>query len=394
MINNRTLLFLIATLLLAAMPVRVTAQSFRPVAEVRTLARYQDELTQGKKGSVQVHRLLIRRISQEFRKAPPKMWSVWRNSVAAVKYLISGGDPTFAENDEFVAAVPAALQPLLLASLAYAKGHAGKAKQLFAKIDPREIDPSLAGHVALIKSLLAFPSDPEASMRSLDDARLLGAGTLVEEAAIRRQMSLVVHRKDHNRFQQLSMRYVRKFQKSVYAAAFREHLADGLTKGVIKADKQRNEWLNALFDKLDRSIRPDYCMTIAERALIRGRPALVRIAALRLQKDVGRSSRYGQRAKLFNAAMKIVNDDDDKAFKDLKHLTNFPAGSFENNLRQAAIAMAKGIAMPVDENLAGAEKLTVADQPGKSGAEMNDAFASTRAAALSAIREAKRLLAK
>ena len=76
MINNRTLLFLIPALLLAAMPVKVTAQSFRPVAEVRTLARYQDELTQGKKGSVQVQRLLIGRISQEFRRALLKTWSV------------------------------------------------------------------------------------------------------------------------------------------------------------------------------------------------------------------------------------------------------------------------------------------------------------------------------
>ena len=270
MVQKSTLLFLIAGSLLAAQAGAQAAESIRPVAEVRTLAHYQDRLTQGDQESIRLQQKLIGRIAREFRVTPFKTWSVWRNSVAAVKYLISGGDPTFAERDEFVAAVPEGLRPLLMASRAYAQGDASTAKKLFAKIDQREIDASLGGHVALIKSLLAFPEDPKATMLLLDDARLLGAGTLVEEAAIRRQIALVVRRQNHPRFQHLSMRYVRKFQKSVFASAFREHLADGLTSKKFKLDKKRIAWLSALFDRLDGQVRSDYCMLIAERGTCSG----------------------------------------------------------------------------------------------------------------------------
>ncbi len=367
------------------------AEPMRPIAEVRTLAHYQDQLTQGDQASIRLQQQLIGRIAREFRVAPLKTWSVWRNSVAAVKYLISGGDPTFAERDEFVAAVPEGLRPLLMASRAYAQGDASTAKKLFAKIDQREIDASLGGHVALIKSLLAFPEDPKATMLLLDDARLLGAGTLVEEAAIRRQMGLVVRRQNHKRFQHLSMRYVRKFQKSVFASAFREHLADGLTSKTFKLDKKQVAWLSALFDRLDGQVRPDYCMLIAERGLVRGRPDLVKIATARLQQDVGRDSGLGQRAKLFNAAMAIV-DDDEKAVTKLEQLTEFRPGSFESHLREAAIAMAKGIAMPVGD--AAAEELAEVGQADKGAAAPDQDFAETRRVALSAIKEARNLLAK
>lgn len=391
MVHYRTLLLMIVAPFLVGSVSAQAAESFRPIAEVRTLALYQDRLTQGDQASIRLQQEMIGRIAREFRVAPLKTWSVWRNSVAAVKYLISGGDPTFAERDEFVGVVPEGLRSLLIASRAYAQGDASTAKKLFAKIDQREIDASLGGHVALIKSLLAFPENPKASMELLDDARLLGAGTLVEEAAIRRQIGLVVRRQNHKRFQKLSMRYVRKFQRSLFASAFREHLADGLTSKSFKLDQQRTAWLIALFDRLDAQVRPEYCMLIAERGLVRGRPDLVKIATTRLQQDVDRGSGLGQRAKLFNAAMAVV-DDDAKAVTKLEKLKDFQPGSFESHLRDAAIAMAKGIAMPVGDEEA--EEPLADQRAGKTGAEPDRDFAETRRAALSAIKDARTLLAQ
>ena len=366
-----------------------TAQTFQPVAEVRTLVRSQDALTEGRRGSVGLQRTLNGRISRGFRRTPVKTWSSGRNAIAAIKYLMSGGDPTFAENDAVVAAFPERLKPLLMASLSYAQGEAGEARRLFAKIDPRKADPALAGHVALIKSLLTFGSDREVSMAYLDDARLLGAGTLIEEAAIRRQLGVVVDQHNVDRFQQLSMRYVRKFQRSVYSGAFREHLARGLVHKSFELDEARNLWLNALLNNLDRSVRPDYCMIIAERGLIKGRAKLVKITVARVKKDADAGSSYGRRAKLFNAAVSIVDAEADEAFDDLESLSDFAPGSFEDNLRQAALAMAKGIAMPVDKNQ------TVSGKDAAKTTKMkDDAFAGSRTAALTALGEADEWLAK
>lgn len=395
MTDLRTLRFLLAALVMAMLPAAATAQAFRPVAEVRALARYQDAMTQGSRSSIEAQGVLIARISQAFQQEPVKTWSVWRNTIAAVKYLISGGDPTFAENDELIEAVPKQLQPMLLAALAYARGEAGRAKKLFANIDPREIDPSLGGHVALVKSLLTYPKDPKASMNYLDDARLLGAGTLVEEAAIRRQLGMAVNRKDTRRFKLLAMRYVSRYQKSVFAAAFREHLATGLTDDWFELDAKRSAWLRALLGRIERSIRPQYTMVIAERAIIRGRSQLVRIAAAQLREDVGRSSGFGQRAKLFSAAMGIVEDGSEKALAELTKLDGFPAGSFEDKLRKAALVVAKGIAMPVDEMAAAPARSKASGKSGDAGAVAKaDAFSGTRSAALSALQNAKSLLAR
>lgn len=399
MIIRPTKVLALVALHMAASLSTAAAQTFRPVAEVRTLVRSQDALTQGKRGSVDLQRALIGRISRGFRRAPVKIWSRRRTAIAAIKYLMSGGDPTFAENDAVVSAFPTTLKPLLLASLAYAQGEAGEAKRLFAQINPRDADPALAGHVALIKSLLTFGSDKEASMAYLDDARLLGAGTLVEEAAIRRQLGVVVHRQNVKRFQRLSMRYVRKFQKSVYSAAFREHLADGLVHKSFKLNEERTDWLDALLDNLDRSVRPDYCMVIAERGLILGRAKLVKMTVARVKDDPDVGGRYGQRAKLFNAAVSIVDAEADGAVGDLSALTDFAPGSFEDNLRQAALAMAKGIAMPVDKSEPAAGKAMakaakMKNGPTKDAVMKDDAFAGSRTAAVAAIREAGEWLAK
>ncbi|MFY0612068.1 MAG: hypothetical protein JXQ99_11120 [Hyphomicrobiaceae bacterium] len=375
-------------LLLTMLQGPAVAQSFRPVAEVRTLVRSQDALTEGKRGSANLQSVLMGRISRGFRTAPPKTWSSSRNATAAIKYLMSGGDPTFAESKAVVAAFPKRLQPLLLASLAYAQGSAGEARRRFASIDPRETDPALAGHVALIKSLLTFGSDPEGAMAYLDDARLLGSGTLVEEAAIRRQLGVVVNRQNMGRFQQLSMRYVRKFQRSVYSSAFREHLAAGLVHKSFKLDEEKMLWLDALLNNLDRSVRPEYSMIIAERGIILGRAKLVKIIVARIQDDTTAGSRQGQRAKLFDAAVSIVDAEDDKAPAKLESLKNFAPGSFEDNLRQAALAMAKGIAMPVEKSPAAVKAKKEVTK------RKDDTIADSRSAAMAALRDADKWLAK
>ena len=356
MSNRRTAKAVLAAALLGLPASAQASEPLRPVAEVRTLVRSQDGLAHGKRGSADVQRLMIGRISHVFRRAPPETWSDRANAIAAIKYLMSGGDPTFAENDAVLAAVPKPLQPLMLATLAYARGLPAKARRLFAAIDPRELDPALAGHAALIKSLLTFTANPKVAMEYLDDARLLGTGTLVEEAAIRRQLGVVVDRRDHDRFQRLTMRYVRKFQRSVYAAAFREHLATGLTHESFEMNEARSAWLTSLLDHLDRSVRPTYCMAIAERGLVKGRAKLVKIAASRVEADAGANSGHGARARLFKAAVEVVDRNGSNAVAELNKMQRFPAGSFEDNLRQAALALAKGIAKPVERSDAASAK--------------------------------------
>jgi chemotaxis protein MotC len=58
-------------------------------------------------------------------------------------------------------------------------------------VKPRAIPSSMSGHIALVQGRCLPHSDAPAAIERLDDARLLLPGTLVEEAALRREILLV-----------------------------------------------------------------------------------------------------------------------------------------------------------------------------------------------------------
>lgn len=389
---------LILVLSLTVTPLWLAKQSMaqepvRPYEEVRALARVQDGLAQGKNGSVALQRALVSRISKQFLRASPNLWSDRRNAIAAIRYLISGGDPTFAEQDAVAAQFPEPLRALFEASSAYASGRLEEARVRFARINPRDVDALLAGHVALIKSLVISAKDPHGSMRLLDDARLLGVGTLVEEAALRRQVAVLAQQEPRPLFLQLTARYVRRFQRSMFASAFRQHLASGLTHSAFTLDDTNKAWLNNLLDTMDASQRPTYAMVIAERAVVLGRAKLVELVTVRIQGDAGLSSDFAARAHLYNAAVAITGKDHEGAFAVLtKPTTAFRPSSFEERLRMAAIAVADGIAGPVEVDVFQLDRPIV----GKAFSPVTNynrgAFASTLSAARAAIREVDRYL--
>lgn len=363
-----------------------------PYQAVRALARVQDGLAQGKTGSAALQRALVSRISRQFLRASPSIWADRRNAMAAILYLMSGGDPKFAEQDTVAAKFPQSLQPLFHASSAYASGRLEEARLRFSRINPRDVDALLAGHVALIKSLLMSALDSRESIRLLDDARLLGTGTLVEEAALRRQVAVLVQKKPERLFRQLAARYVRRYQRSLFAPAFRQHLASGLTHVAFELNDNNKAWLNSLLDSLDATVRPAYSMVIAERAVVLGRAKLVELVTLRTQADVGLSSGFGARANLYNAAVAITGDEHENARAMLTKRTDFPQWSFENRLRIAAIAVADGIASPVEDHALNSDKPVAGEASPSVTTSRRDDFASTRTAAMLIIREADRYL--
>ena len=67
--------------------------------------------------------------------------------------------------------------------------------------------------------------EPAKALAYLDDARLLAPGTLIEEAAFRRQIALIASAGDGERYEMMVARYLRRFPNSVYAGNFRQQFA-------------------------------------------------------------------------------------------------------------------------------------------------------------------------
>ncbi len=90
------------------------------------------------------------------------------------------------------------------------------------------VAPELGAFLALVKASIITADNAAVASKLFDQARLLGPGTLVEEAALRRSLSLAATLGDAERFQRSSSQYVRRYLRSPYASQFAGAFVDGI----------------------------------------------------------------------------------------------------------------------------------------------------------------------
>ncbi|MEM7747687.1 MAG: hypothetical protein AAF346_05510 [Pseudomonadota bacterium] len=251
------------------------ASAIKPVDEIRTLSRIQNGLTNGQTSGLRVQHIIIRSIGHKFLSAPPEIWSERRNADAAIRFLLSGGNPSFARIGAVQDALPESHRRLFAAALAFAEGGRTKARRLLVGVNPRSLPPMIAGHIALVTGILLSRQRPELARKYLEDARLLGSGTLIEEAALRRQISVSVVNKKFDSFRGVADTYARHYRDSVYLGVFRERFAQNVLAVVDKGNKSRIKWLIDHIKRYNKDEQTAYSMMIAREAVLRGRPEIV-----------------------------------------------------------------------------------------------------------------------
>src|SRR5262249_9191434 len=151
-----------------------------------------------------------------------------RNGEAIVVYLLSGGAP------QIVRKLPRERinvdGRLFNGALAYVEGRQGAARELLKDVHPRAIPQSPGGPGGLVQGALLASADASVAIERLDDARLLLPGTLVEEAALRREILLVGQAGDFDKFEFLTQSYIRRYRHSVYAGDFWQRFSTALTR--------------------------------------------------------------------------------------------------------------------------------------------------------------------
>lgn len=305
----------LATTALAATP-DPASSSGEPYRLVRSLQAVQDGIAHGDTAAHGRHLALVRQIGEKFLAADPNVWSNPQNGQAVVVYLLSGGAP------QIVRKLPRDRlnvdERLFNGALAYVEGRQDEARELLKDVKPRAVPSSMSGHIALVLGTLLANSDASAAIERLDDARLLLPGTLVEEAALRREILLVGQAEDFDKFEFLTLVYIRQYSNSVYAGDFWQRFSSALTRSSLALDERRFSRLSAMLEQLDRASRLKLYLAIARAALIRGRLAIVRLAgeqALPLTPD-GNADR--ERAHLFRGAARALTDDYEGGLAELK----------------------------------------------------------------------------
>lgn len=200
----------------------------------------------------------------------PETWTEEKNVRAAAIYLLCGGAPTNLREIFDAKFVSDELSPLLEAALRYAEGQDEAAAKLM-DFDARHFPPILGGHLALVQGGSVIGSDNARAIALLDLARLLMPASLVEEAALRREIRAVDPETDADKVSALVNRYVAKYTASPYAQNFWTELRSIVFSPSINADAELLAKFEGAIEKASTDQRLDIYLLLSRRAILNGR---------------------------------------------------------------------------------------------------------------------------
>ncbi|MEH2488316.1 chemotaxis protein [Bradyrhizobium sp. AZCC 2230] len=353
----RAVMLMVLSLVATRASAEPTAPSREPFELVRALQAVQDGIANGDTAAHASHIALIRQIGEKFLAADASVWSNPQNGQAVVIYLLSGGAP------QIVRKLPRDKinvdSRLFDGALAYVEGRQDEARDLLKDVKPRTIPSGMGGQVALVQGALFARSEASLAIERLDDARLLLPGTLVEEAALRREILLVGQAEDFDKFEFLTLAYIRHYRNSVYAGDFWQRFSTGLTQSGLALDDRRFARVAALLEQVDRASRLKLYLVIARGALVRGKLTVTRLAGERALTLSADATPDRERAHFYRGASRALTDEYDGGFAELKALDRTKLAERDVLLLNATLQLALDVRKPI----AGPTAVMSADKP-------------------------------
>ncbi len=334
--------------LLAMMSASAAAAPQQPYEAIRALRAMHERIAHGDADAHASQRNMLAEMAATIATAAPEAWKEPANGRALVAFALSGGDPRVVRGVLGRTTLTGVDERLVKGALAYGEGRAGEAAQLLLDIDARGLDASLAGHVALVQSMLVGKEERKRAVTLLDDARLLAPGTLIEESALRRLMGLLPALGDFDRYEQIASQYFRRFSTSVYAEEPRRQFIAEVTRGKYAAVPARWTRLMSVIQGWPSALRKELCLALAEEGIIAGKLPLVRAVAGEAARMTsasadGADKRDGARSKVYEAAALIVTDEYPRGLELLKAIDRSQLGSSDAELLDAARDIAKQV---------------------------------------------------
>jgi chemotaxis protein MotC len=319
------------------------ADPAQPYEMARTLQGLQTQVAGGNGPAMAAQRTLLAEMEKRFLTADPSVWRDARNGRAAIIYTLSGGSPSVMLHLLGLSPLPEFDANLAHGALAYIEGREAEARNRLMPVDARTLPASLGGQVALVQAGLIARNDLPGASRLLDDARLLMPGTLVEEAALRRQVFIVAQMGDLDRFEFLSGQYLRRFNASVFASDFRQRFATALTRLNLAETSGHFQRLRELLTATDTDAQRATFLRVSRSAVIHGKIETARLAAAQAESLSTMGSSDGVRARLYGAAAGIVTEDFQRHSDDLNATNRRQLTEADAELRDAAITAAAAI---------------------------------------------------
>jgi len=311
-----------------------------PFELVRSLQSLQDQVVRGNTRAHAAQRVLLARIAEQFDALSAEGWKDPKNARAAVVFVLSGGSARALQKLLHSGASADINEKLLKGTLAYGEGRHDAAAELLAGIEARALDPGMAGLVAYVQGELAAKKEPAKALVHFDDARLLSPGTIVEEAALRRQIALLAAAGNADRYEALATQYLRRFPNSVYAGGFRQQFALAIAGHTDAAESGRLARLERMLGGVAQSDRREVYLMIAKEAVAKGKIEMAKFAAANAERVAEAASVDRERARLYEGAALIVTEEFDRGVEILGAVEQSRLAETDAALLDAALSVA------------------------------------------------------
>lgn len=339
-----------------------------PIELVRTLQAMQDQIAAGSTDAHIAQRALLTHIDSQLMQQDQNAWQESKNVRAAVVFVLSGGRPSILRKLASSGALEKKDEILVKGALAYVEGREAEAKRILNEVDIHLLPPILAGQIALVQSALIVRDDPAKAVALLDYVRLQLPGTLVEEAALRREIFVVSQLKDVRKFEALSRQYLHRFRRSVYGGNFRQRFAAALTRLEFAKDEEKFSRLISMLSELEPEGQRELYLLIARAAIDQGQTKAAILASEKAYEMAATDKIGAARAKLYKAAASIVTVKGfESGFEELQKIDKSSLPPNDAILLDTALSTAsqirKGFERPKQETAKTKPALSVTEAP-------------------------------
>lgn len=312
--------------------------------QVRALNALQASMAQGVTGARAAIPAQIERIEQVMASLDGDAWKEKGNIAAAAIFLFCGGPASSVRKVLEARLVPESATQLLDGALAYADGRNEEAARLLTPLDARAYADTLAAHLALIQGGLSIASDKAKARELFDVARLLMPSSLVEEAALRRELSIIDPVRDANKFLVLGRRYAAQYAKSPFSRNYWDEIRAATLRAAASDNGSRLGEFRAMLKDAPTALRFETHMGVARHAILNGRVALA-TTETQYAGPLADSATARARVELYRAALAGLSGDFETAESELQKIDAklLPAVDIEvRNIVTAALARLRG----------------------------------------------------
>ncbi len=315
----KSLLILLFLMGLQAGGVQAEAKRIEePYKLMRMLDRIEDEIIRGDQAAIVKRGEVLNRLAKAFDQLGSEGLSNTRTQIAAIVFVLSGGQPIILRNILAQVEEDSDLGPVMRAIVFSFSGRVKQALKELDEVKLRSLPGEMAGRVAMFKATLVSRTAPERAINLLDEARLLGRGSIIEQDALRAQSVLLKHTGGYKRFLGVMRRYVTKFAVSAYDPKHNGRLIEILVTFDYKTEKTSLTDLEGVLATFVPRRRKEVRISAAQVALRKGNLWLAQGLASNALKAPKQANFPRTQLKLYLLASDVVLNDTKKAMADLR----------------------------------------------------------------------------